>query len=567
MRILFVLISCGLAGAQNTPAPVTIDVAPLRPPDLSTAYASPRDAARHRLQRTLADLQSKRDVRAAVRGFADALAGDPTYALAAFDLAIVAAIAERWDDAIAAFEEAARLDAAGMGAPARQQVERLRLVAELEQTPEGKRRRSYDAALLPVLAKLPKMPQAEATAVLAEIGRIDPKRWEAPALLAALHGNGHGYEIAVKFLDIAVTNAADPAVKASLQKARNAADREMRYAAARAEAEVAGDGGNHAKAAELFEAAWTAMPARAANGLEAASELLLQDDTARASVLLVRLQASGDPKLAETAGVMLKHLAPVEPAAKASSADSAQFYRDPGFAEPVRISELLPPIDKANMELLARPLPRLVQDAETVTLLATLSADAVEAQGAALPGLPEPSVTFENAWKDIQTARQRSVPVADVAKPMGDVATIDAAPEVKAARLLKLTSEPSGARAMLDDRLDAVCQTPCDMRVTAGSHTVRIALARYKDEERTVKVDTKITEVAVPLALARGVVIVETPAPATLKVNGTAVNISTPAELALIPGLHVISADFGSGSRERVLMVKPGARLRVQLKP
>jgi hypothetical protein len=132
---------------------------------------------------------------------------------------------------------------------------------------------------------------------------------------------------------------------------------------------------------------------------------------------------------------------------------------------------------------------------------------------------------------------------------------------------LKLTSEPSGARAMLDDRLDAVCQTPCDMRVTAGSHTVRIALARYKDEERTVKVDTKITEVAVPLALARGVVIVETPAPATLKVNGTAVNISTPAELALIPGLHVISADFGSGSRERVLMVKPGARLRVQLKP
>jgi hypothetical protein len=45
------------------------------------------------------------------------------------------------------------------------------------------------------------------------------------------------------------------------------------------------------------------------------------------------------------------------------------------------------------------------------------------------------------------------------------------------------------------------------------------------------------------------------------------ITITGGGELALIPGLHVISADFGSGSRERVLMVKPGARLRVQLKP
>jgi len=46
-------------------------------------------------------------------------------------------------------------------------------------------------------------------------GRLD---LIAPALLAAINGNGHGYDLAAKFLEIAVANATDPAIKARLEK-------------------------------------------------------------------------------------------------------------------------------------------------------------------------------------------------------------------------------------------------------------------------------------------------------------------------------------------------------------
>ena len=78
-------------------------------------YASPRDGARHRFQATLAELQSNRDVKAALQGFAEAFAADRTYAAAAFNLGVLAAVAEKWGDALAALEEAGRLDPTGLG--------------------------------------------------------------------------------------------------------------------------------------------------------------------------------------------------------------------------------------------------------------------------------------------------------------------------------------------------------------------------------------------------------------------------------------------------------------------
>ena len=570
MRIFFTLaIVCGCTVAQviPPPEPIPVDVPPLQPVDLATLYASPRDAARHRLQTTISDLQSKRDIRAALRGFADAFLTDVSYSTAAFDLGIIAAIAEKWDDAIAAFGEAARLNPKTFGAQAQPQLVRLRLIAQLEKTEEGKRRRRYDDALLPLLTRLPKLPEAEAMAGLAEVGRIDPGRWESPAPLAGLNGNGHGYDIAAKFLAIALTNASDATLKLALQNAQNSVEREMRYAAARAAAEVAADEGDHAKASELFEAAWTTIPARASNGLSAASELLLQDDTAHASALLARLETSSDPDLKAPAAAMLKHLQSIEPAAGAPHSDMAEFFRDSGPTEPIRIATLLPPIDRKEMDLLARPLPKIVQDTEPVVLLAALSADSTEALQGTLPGIPDPVATLENGWREALAARRRPAPPPAQIEPAHDLQTVDLAPEIKTAHLLKLTSEPAGARVVVDNRTDPSCQTPCDLRLEGIPHAFRFNLAGYKDEERALTLEGKVTELVVPLFLIRGTVIVETSGSATLKVNGVPVNVSAPAELALLPGLHSISADFGSASQERVVQVKPGSRLRIHLNP
>jgi len=547
---------------------VTLDIAPLAAPDLESPYASPRDAARHRLQASLTELRAARNTRAAMQGFTEALLIDRTYAIAAFNLGVVAAIAEKWQDALAALEESARLDPNVLGKAAAPQIERLRLICSLETTADGKRKRQYDEALYPVLAKLPKLAPADAIATLTEIGRIDPKRWEAPALLAAINGNGHGYDVAAKFLEIAVANATDPAIKARLQKGLHAAERELRYAAARISADATADKGEYDKAAELYEAAWTAIPARSSNGMQAAAAWLLHDDTSRAAGVLVRLRDSGNEEFVVPAVAMLKELEPIEPGAKARSSDAGQFFRDAGPAQPVRISDLVPPVNAGAMEILARPLPALVQDPEPVLLLAALSANPADAaQASALPVLAAPRVAGENPWRELSQLRGAMAP-ADPTKPQDHpMQTADISAGARTHRLLQVMSEPPGARVFASTSSDSICQTPCDIQAGLGSHTLRVSLPGYEDEIKVVHITAAKAELPVVLKPIRGSVLVETSGPATLKVNDTTIANPAPVELALIPGLYRVTADFGATARERTVNVKPGAKLHLSLQP
>ncbi len=56
-----------------------------------------------------------RDLKDGIRGFEQAYLEDSTYAAAAYDPAILAAIEEKWDDAAAALDQAAHLDPGGSG--------------------------------------------------------------------------------------------------------------------------------------------------------------------------------------------------------------------------------------------------------------------------------------------------------------------------------------------------------------------------------------------------------------------------------------------------------------------
>jgi PEGA domain len=578
--IVLSILTCGFLAAQDNPVPavpaeqapgpptVSLDIPPLSPPDLDSPYASPRDAARHRFQATLAELQSSRNLKAALQGFADAFSTDRAYAAAAFNLGVVAAIAGKWEDALAALQEAARIDPGGLGKTAAPQIERLRLICSLEATADGQRRRRYDEALYPVLANLAKLQPGDAMAALADVGRIDSRRWEAPALIAGLNGNGRTYDVAARFLEISVANATDAGIKSRLEHARQAAERELRYTAARATADAAADRAEYGKAGELYEAAWAVIPARASNGMEAASAWLLQDDTARAATLLARLRECGNPELVYSAGAMLKQLEPIEAGAKAPAAGTRDFFRDAGSTEPVHISDLLPPVDPTEMEVLARPLPKLVQDAEPVVLLSALSANAAEAaQNVSLPVLPAPRVAGENPWRELsqlQSAAAGGQPAPQTERP---VETVDLSKGARNRRSLQVTSQPSGARIFIGDQAEPACQSPCTIQAATGSYTIRVSLAGYLEKTQQVRIPGDGSELQVPLQLIRGNLIVETSVPATLKVNGTAIANPAPIELSLLPGLYRIGADFGSATRERLIAIKPGAHLRLTLRP
>lgn len=569
--ILFVSLLTTLCAQDVPPAPApvaTLDIAPLAPVDLDSPYASPRDAARHRFQATLSELRSARNTKLAMQGFGEALLIDHTYASAAFNLGVVAAVAEKWQDSLAALEEAARLDPSGLAKAAAPQIERLRLICSLEATADGKRSRRYDEALYPVLRDLPKLTPGEATAALTEVGRVDPKRWEAPALLAAINGNGHGYDVAAKFLEIAVANATDARVKLRLEKALHAAERELRYEAARANAEATADKGEYEKAAELYETAWTTIPARSSNGMQAAAAWLLHDDTSRAAGILVRLRDSGNDEFSVPAVAMLKELEPIEPGAKAASSDANQFFRDAGPAQPVRIADLIPPVDTRSMEVLARPLPALVVDQEPVVLVAALSLSAADAgQAGTLPALAAPRIAGENPWRELSQLRGATGPAAVMTPQDRPVQTADISAGARTRHLIQVTSEPAGARVFAGNSPAPICQTPCDIQAALGSRTLRLNLLGYEEEVKIVRLTSAKAELPVVLKPIRGNVLVETAGAATLRVNDTTISNPAPVELALVPGLYRFSADFGATARERTINLKPGARLHLSFQP
>jgi tetratricopeptide (TPR) repeat protein len=553
---------------------VIVSVPPLAPVDPNTPYASPRDSARHRLQASLAELAANRNWKDGLRGFEHAFQEDHTYAAAAFDLGILAAIAEKWDDAVAALEEASRLDPA-LKPVAAPQLERLHLIAQLEKSTEGRRHRAYDETLLPLLKRFSVMPVNEAIQALTELGRIDPKRWEAAALLAGMNGNGTGYQAASKFLEIALANASnapDPSVRKALDAARTAAEREVNYSSARSAAEAASDQGDYKRAAELYQSAWTAIPARVDSGMNAASALLLYDDTQHASVLLARLRDNKDGQTNTRAAAMLKELVAIEPAAGATSSDASQFFANPGTPEPVRIGDMIPRIDSAPLEIYLRPLPKLVEDPAPVVLLSSLSVD--NPTGSAPPSLPPPTppitLSGDNPWREANSsiapapAATRSIQTADVSS---------GSPE---ARAFQVTSDPPGARVFIGTTsgttsgdavstpADPSCETPCNLRVAPVDYTLRLSLPGYRDSVQTIQANPAASDVAVALEILRGSVLIDTTALASIKVNGTPLTAeSAPVELSLAPGLYRIGADFGAGYRDRLLMVKAGARLHL----
>jgi hypothetical protein len=226
---------------------------------------------------------------------------------------------------------------------------------------------------------------------------------------------------------------------------------------------------------------------------------------------------------------------------------------------------MIPTVDRAPLEIYGRALPRLVEDAEPVVLLSALSADPAAAGApASMPVLPAAAVAGDHPWAELMPLLKNAS--ADPAgAPLRPMQAADLAHDATARRLLQISSAPAGAKVFTNAGPDAICETPCSVQVVKGNYTVRLALPGYEDAQESVMIGTADRELMLALSPVRGNVIVETATPAPLTVNGQPV-ANTPAELALVPGLYRIGADLGGTRSERVITVKPGAKLRLQLK-
>jgi hypothetical protein len=104
---------------------------------------------------------------------------------------------------------------------------------------------------------------------------------------------------------------------------------------------------------------------------------------------------------------------------------------------------------------------------------------------------------------------------------------------------------PPDATAMLDDRPDTACTTPCALDATPGQHMVSISRQGYQTEHRPVTVANTAVELpTVALRVPGGILMLtSTPAGARIFINGTASDQVTPAKLVLRPGKYEIAIE------------------------
>ena len=135
------------------------------------------------------------------------------------------------------------------------------------------------------------------------------------------------------------------------------------------------------------------------------------------------------------------------------------------------------------------------------------------------------------------TAEQHARPAA----PRQPALDLSSSPYLK----VSVDTIPADATAMLDNRPDSACTTPCALDATPGQHMVSISRQGYQTEHRTVTVaDTAVELPTVALRVPGGVLMLaSSPAGARIYVNGKASDQVTPAKLVLPPGRYDIAIE------------------------
>jgi hypothetical protein len=108
-----------------------------------------------------------------------------------------------------------------------------------------------------------------------------------------------------------------------------------------------------------------------------------------------------------------------------------------------------------------------------------------------------------------------------------------------------VTSNPPGAKAVLDDNLAQTCRTPCMLHGAPGVHRLTLTQAGYENESRDVRIGEMAFDLP-PITLRKpdGTLMLTTSPPgASVRVNGKLVPETTPAQINLPPGTYSITVE------------------------
>jgi hypothetical protein len=109
-----------------------------------------------------------------------------------------------------------------------------------------------------------------------------------------------------------------------------------------------------------------------------------------------------------------------------------------------------------------------------------------------------------------------------------------------------IQTNPAGVRAVLDNRPDMWCDTPCSLLASPGKHFIALTLAGYEKElARFTVTDSRIDLPLVSLRPEGGTLLISSvPKGANIFVDTQLMGSVTPAQILLPAGTHSIRVEL-----------------------
>ncbi len=117
-----------------------------------------------------------------------------------------------------------------------------------------------------------------------------------------------------------------------------------------------------------------------------------------------------------------------------------------------------------------------------------------------------------------------------------------------------LHTEPEGATAVVDEQEETTCQTPCDLRLPAGRHTLTATAPGFNVARRIVRLPDE-NDLTIKLDQSMGVLLLtSTPSGSDVSVDGKPAG-QTPVTLRLTTGTHQLSLARGEQRHEESIVI------------
>lgn len=594
-RLIALCVTIGLAGTALLNA--QDDLPPLTLPPISGAiapaanaaatapvtdpvklYDSPAQAALAAFQAAYKAATAPEPRRErAIHLFLLSLQRDPKLAKALYNLAVLCALDSRWQDAIS-FQKEFQMQSGADPAlvqTSNAELKRVQLLDTLSKDAKGQQTRRFDvqlAAALKIADPLMGLDQARRLAL------VDSARWEAPALTGVFEAAVKAFGESAKALNQAAASA--PAERrANIRQAADEAAREASFIDQISTAYALWEKQQFEEAAQKYEAAWGAIPARFEPGFRAASGYLMVDRVDSAVAVLSRMQESAPPETGSKVIAMLTALAVVSEKAQAALLQRPTPSGPAAVVETAsRIRTLVGDLSNAEVELVIRPDPKLIADNTSLigmpddqinggqSNLAILSSSSIfamykvdqaaaqkrlEATAQAAAAAAAAAAALASNQSSAAPARVDSQPVAPAPAAANPPALVPAGPP----QSVRITSTPPGAGVQVDGGLK--CVTPCEFRLTPGRHTLSGTLAGQRDASRILTVESKPMTVNVEMEAKMGSVRIDSATPGSaIYVNGKKTDKVTPVTISLPEGDYEIGVESNGAMKTGVVSIK-----------